>query len=235
VDFQIKQEKFEGPLELLVELIEREELSISEVSLAKVADDYIRYMKLLEKIDAEALAEFLVVASQLMLLKSRALVPSLVLPEEEGSIEELEQRLREYQRLKRSALSLAARASKKERIGAREPYQGVEKIFRYSRPLDRNLLQKTFGELLSFFAKPEKLAQESLRRVLSLEERIGHIKAFLEGALTKVFSEIAAKSGDKGEIILSFLAILELAKIRFVELRQEKLFDEIIIKKSLLS
>src|SRR3989344_3794745 len=100
----MKQEKFEGPMELLLELIEKEKLSISEISLAKVADEYISYVKGLEKIDPEELAEFLVVAAHLMLIKSRSLLPQLKLTEEEeGSIEELEKRLKEYQRLRQLA------------------------------------------------------------------------------------------------------------------------------------
>src|SRR3989338_9768044 len=105
--FAVKQEKFEGPLDVLHELIEKEKLSISEISLAKVRYDYIRHVKSLEKIDPESLAEFLVVAAQLMLIKSRSLLPDLKFSaEDEVSIEELAKRLEEYRCLRELAKGL---------------------------------------------------------------------------------------------------------------------------------
>jgi len=234
MDFHIVQEKFEGPLELLLHLIEKEELAVSEISLAKVTDDYIRYVRSLEKIDPEELAEFLVVAAELMLIKSRSLLPQLVLfPEEELSIEELEKRLEEYKRVRSLVRELKKLESNRSQIFTREAYLGMSPIFY---PPKKNTLDKirgVFVEFLKSLPQIEKLAEEKLRRIISLEDKINHIRNFLQNVVEKKFSEIIKGAKDKIEIIVSFLAILELARGKFVELHQEKAFEDIEVKKIL--
>lgn len=230
--FQIKHEKFEGPLGLLLELIEKEKLSISEISLATVTDDYIKYVKSLEKIDPEALAEFLVVAAQLMLIKSRSLLPNLKLSEEEEtSIEDLEKRLLEYQKIKNLVKELKKIEAKKELIFTREAYHGMEAIFYPPPKLVPATLGKIFAAFLAALPKIEKLAEEKIKKIISLEEKINHIRAFLQDTLEHAFSEIIKSAKEKVEVIVSFLAILELSNQKFVELHQKKPFSEIIIKK----
>src|SRR3989338_7957035 len=95
----VKTGSFQGPLDLLLDLIEKRKLPISEVSLAKVADDYIAYVKTLSEFPIAMSAHFILVASTLLLIKSKSLLPNLALSEEEqGSIEDLERRLRLYKR-----------------------------------------------------------------------------------------------------------------------------------------
>ncbi len=229
--FQIKQEKFEGPLELLLELIEKEKLAISEVSLAKVADEYVRYVRTLEKIDPEALAEFLVVAAQLMLIKSRSLLPNLRLSEEdEVSIEEFERRLLEYQKIRELARELKKREGRFV-IGAREAYLGVEPIFYPPPKLSLMIIREAFRAWLESIPKIEKLAEEKIRKIISLEEKIAHIRTFLQEKVAGAFSEITQGAQERVEIIVSFLALLELSRQKFLELKQEKQFGEILIKK----
>lgn len=230
--FQIKQSGFEGPLELLLELIEKEQLAISEISLAKVADEYIGYVKKLEKIDPEELAEFLVVAAHLMLIKSRSLLPQLKLTEEEeGSIEDLERRLKEYQRLRELARELKLQEGRKLRIISREAYWGMDPVFYPPQKLTGARLKDAFAAVLVSVPKIEKLAEEKIRRIISLEEKITHIRAFLQDALERTFSDLVQNVKEKVEIILSFLAILELSKQKFLELRQDKAFGDISIRR----
>ena len=128
--YVFKHEKFEGPLQILLELIEKEKLAISEISLAKVADEYLLHVKSLGAINPDELAEFLVIAAQLMLLKSRSLLPHLELDEEEkSSIEELERRLEEYRRARERASALKERAALGLRIHARESFFGLPPVF----------------------------------------------------------------------------------------------------------
>lgn len=230
--FQVKQEKFEGPLELLLNLIEKEEVDISEISLAKVTDDYIRYVRSLEKIDPEALAEFLVVAAELMLIKSRSLLPQLELSKEEKfSIEELEGRLKEYKRIRDLARELKKIEVRRMQIFTREAYWGMEPVFYPPRKVTLNAIRDIFFEFLKSLPKIEKLAEEKLRRIISLEEKINNIRDFLLHTVEKKFSEIIKGAKGKVEVIVSFLAILELAREKFVELHQEKPFEDIRIKK----
>lgn len=230
--FQIKHEKFEGPLDLLLELIEKESLSISEISLARVTDDYITYVKSLEKIDPENLAEFLVVAAQLMLIKSRSLLPQLKLSEEEtGSIEELQSRLEEYKKIKELSRELKKIEATGQIIFSREAYKGVSSLFYPPPKFKIEVLGTIFKEFVASLPKLEKLLEDKIKHIISLEDKIKHIRLFLHHTLEQAFSNIVGGTKDKIEIIVSFLAILELAKQKFVDLKQEKLFEDIIVKK----
>ena len=223
MNFQIKQEKFEGPLELLVQLIEREKLSISEVSLARVTEDYIRYVRSFEKLDPEALAGFLVVAAQLMLIKSRSLLPTLKFSEEEeASLDELEQRLNEYQRIRALAEGLKKREEQHLLIASRESYFGMEFIFYPPPNLGLSDLREAFIGFLAALPKFEKLVQDKIKRIISLEERMRHIQIFLQQTIEQKFSEIIKGAKEKVDVIISFLAILELEKGKFIELKQDE-------------
>lgn len=231
-NYVFKQEKFEGPLELLLELIEKEKLSISEISLAKVTDEYISYVKSLDKIDPEQLAEFLVVAAQLMLIKSRSLLPGLQLSEEEmQSVEELEKRLEEYKRLRELSKEIKKLEAKKQYILTREAYWGMEPVFYPPQKLTTNMIRAAFTAFLAALPKIEKLAEEKIKKIISLEEKIAHIRSFLSEQVERAFSEITKGAKEKVEVIVSFLAILELARQHFVELHQKKAFEDILIKK----
>ncbi|QQG45302.1 MAG: segregation/condensation protein A [Candidatus Sungiibacteriota bacterium] len=233
--FRIKHEKFEGPLELLLELIEKEKLSISEISLAKVTDEYITYIKSLGKIDPEQLAEFLVIAAQLMLIKSRSLLPGLVLSEEETqSIEELEKRLEEYKRLRELSKEIKNLEAGRHFIFTREAYFGMAPVFYPPTKTTAALIRDVFSAFLASLPKIEKLAEEKLKKIISLEEKIKQIRSFLQETVERAFSELTKGAKEKVEIIVSFLAILELARQRFVELNQKKPFEDIIIKRVLL-
>ena len=231
-EFQIKQENFEGPLELLLELIDKEKMDISKVSLAKVADEYLKHVKALDKVNAENLAEFLVVAAQLMLIKSRSLLPDLVLDEEEEySMEDLARRLEEYRHIKELVKELRIMESKRRVIFTRESYQNMDPVFHPPQKMEASTLRQIFETFVSSLPKIEKLAEEQLKRIISLEEKINHIRQFLVSAVEKGFSEIIKGAKEKVEVIVSFLAILELAKEKFVDLKQEKLFEDIIVRK----
>src|SRR3989344_4122925 len=109
MSFTVKQEHFEGPLELLLDLIEKRKLFVSDVSLAKVADDYISYVKNLSEFPVADSAHFVLIASTLLLIKSKSLLPNLDLTtEEQVSIEDLEHRLRLYERMRKLSRSLGS-------------------------------------------------------------------------------------------------------------------------------
>ena len=231
VGFTVRQEKFEGPLELLLDLIEKEELAISEISLALVTDEYLAHVRSLPSPDPEELAEFLVVAVQLMLIKSRSLLPGLEASEEEqASAEELEARLKELQRIRGAAKSIQELERKGFASRSRDAYLGMEPVFHPPPALTRHALADAFAALIAVLPKAEKLAEEKLKRIVSLEEKIAHVRSILQGAIERGFSEIVQGAKEKVEIVVSFLALLELAKQKFVELRQDKPFTEIFIK-----
>lgn len=233
--FEIKHEKFEGPLELLLELIEKEKLAISEISLARVAEEYIEHMRSLERIDPEQLAEFLVVAAQLMLIKSRSLLPNLSFSEEEEqSAEELERRLAQYQKFRARAALLKQLGATRKPIFTRDAYLAFAPIFFPPPQLALGDLASAFRIFLAALPKIEKLVEEKMKRVVSLEERMRQIRSLVQGAVERAFSEIVKGSAEKIDVIVSFLAILELTKQKFVEVRQSGAFEDIMVKRIII-
>src|SRR3989344_6688220 len=233
VAYHIRQEKFEGPLELLLDLIEKEKIAISEISLARVAEEYLAYVRTLSAPDPEELAGFLVVAVQLILIKSRSLLTGLAVPaEEEQSIAELEERLRVLQRLREAARRIKEIEGFGRRMYGRDAYHGMAPVF-YPPEIEAGVLARAFRGVVALISKPEKLAEEKVQRIISLEDRINHIRRILHDAVERGFSEIVQGAKEKMEIVVSFLALLELAKDKFIDLRQDTPFSDIRIRKAL--
>lgn len=232
MEFQIKQEKFEGPLALLLELIEKEKLAIAEISLARVADEYLAHIRALESPDPEDLAEFLVVAAQLMLIKSRALLPSLAFGvAEEEAIGDLERRLALLRIIREAAQDLRQTERRGRRIAAREAYAGMGPVFYPPPGITPRALADVFSAVAMSVPRPEKLAEEKMKRIISLEEKISHLRAILQDAVERGFSEIVRGAREKVDVVVSFLALLELARQKFVDLKQDTHFGEIMVRR----
>ncbi|MDD5071629.1 MAG: segregation/condensation protein A [Patescibacteria group bacterium] len=231
-----KTEKFEGPLGLLLQLIEREELDITEVSLAKIADQYIDYIKKSGVINPDEIADFLVIAAKLLYIKSRALLPYLY-TEEDEEVEELEQQLRMYKEFLEAMKVIEAMVGKKKFMFAREfdkkSVLANLKIFSPPAKLSKDDLAASLKDLISQ-VKPEEevLEEEKLTRKINIEDKILAIQKTLLEKIRINFSKILEKAGSKTEIIVSFLAVLELIKQRDIMVEQESLFGEITINKN---
>lgn len=231
--YLIKTEHFEGPLDLLLQLIEKNELDITRLSLAAVADQYVEYVESSENISIEHMADFLGVAARLLLLKSRALLPTLDIEEEgEEDVEDLEEQLKLYKRFKEVSMEMGKALDGGNKMFGRAGFIGVDRSFVF----DISHLKVTAVDLRSVFAKvlaaipdPEKLKEKIIRRTISLEEKVGQLKAFIAAKTKFLFSEVAGAREDRVNTVVSFLAILELVKKREVEARQEGSFEEIEI------
>lgn len=232
--YVVKHEKFEGPLNLLLDLIQKEKVSINEISLASVTDEYVRIVEELSKagkIDQEDLAEFLVVAGELLLIKSRSLLPQFAAtPEEQASVEELERRLWELKRLRELAENLGKMGRQKRFIFSRESYLGLAPVFYPPERFRPGDFAAAFLRVYEALPKIEKLVEEKMKRIISLEDKVKELQIMLAEKVERIFSEIIKGGKEKIEIIVSFLAILELAKQKLVELHQDKVFGEIRIK-----
>ena len=148
--YQISLDKFSGPLDMLLNLVEERKLSINEISLADVAEQYISYLKTLEEISKEELAAFLVIASTLMLIKSRSLIPNLDITEEEATdIKELEMRLKTYQFFKIMSGHLRELAAKNTHSFGREAYSGMGEFFSPPDGITKENLRATLLEILT--------------------------------------------------------------------------------------
>ncbi|HCI05229.1 MAG: Segregation and condensation protein A [Parcubacteria group bacterium GW2011_GWC1_45_9] len=229
---KIKIEKFEGPLDLLLELIEQQKLDICEVALAEVTDQYLEIISQ-QEFSPNELADFLVVASRLLLIKSKTLLPMLDLTEEEeAEIKDLENAMQEYRRYKNQAKIVKEILANKSRIFTRELWQGREPVFSPPKRLDLESLVEAFKKLslsLEKFLLPK--VSGYLERVVSVEERIKEIILKIESRAVLSFNTLAGGSMKKIDVIINFLAVLFLFREKNIMLSQAKDFGEIKIMK----
>ncbi len=226
--YQVKLEKFEGPLELLLELIEKEKLSITELNLAHVADQYLDYIKDNQNIHLENLADFLSVAAKLILIKSRALLPILKFSqEEEEEIKDLAHQLAEYKRFKEISAKIGKLAVAQRVCFSKAPYQGVRSVFYPPEGINAHDLKKYFQKVLSEVPVVSVLQEEILGEIVTLEERISDLEIALRNKIETCFSELVSQAKDKVDVIISFLAMLEMVKQRMIRVEQKELFCDI--------
>jgi segregation and condensation protein A len=226
--YQIKLEKFEGPIQLLLELIEKEKLEITELSLARVTDQYLEHIRSNENIHLENLADFLSVASRLILIKSRALLPSLTFDDdEEEEIRDLARQLEEYKKFKLASIKLGSMASRFRVACSREGYLGVRSVFYPPEDVNAYDLKKYFQKILDEIPVIEKLQEELVLEVITLEEKIADLEQTMRKKIETSFSDIVANAKDKIEVIVSFLAMLEMVKQRIIQVEQKDLFKDI--------
>ncbi|MDO9399219.1 MAG: segregation/condensation protein A [bacterium] len=232
----IKINKFEGPLDLLLKLIEKEELDITEISLAKIADQYIEYIKSVHGIKPDELADFLVIATKLLLIKSKALLPYLF-QEEELEIEEFEHQLLMYKEFLEATKLLEEMIGKKKFMFTREFNQQAiladVNIFSPPKKITVVILQTIFQELIVKNKPMELLEEKKMEYVVSIEEKILAIQQMLIDKIKINFNIVQAVAKNKMEVIVSFLALLELIKQRDVFVVQVSLFAEIEINKNI--
>jgi segregation and condensation protein A len=227
--YQVKLDKFEGPLNLLLELIEERRLDIAEVSIAKVADDYLEFVRNEENISLEHLAEFVNIASKIILIKSRSILPTLeVTKEEEKEIKDLEKQLREYKKFKESSEKIGRLFGKKAMF-SRDYLLETRPVFTPPKNLNVFDLKKIFQKIIDQIVLPEKLPKEAVRDIITLEEKINELQQTLEKRVSFGFSQMKASARDKVDVIVSFLALLELVKQRIVAVEQSEMFSEINI------
>ena len=229
--YNIKIEQFEGPLDLLLQLTEQEKLDITRVSLAQIADQYLHYISQAENITLQNLADFLSVASKLILIKSKALLPLLEFsPEEEEEIKDLEHQLAEYKKFKEAAGGLNLLLQNPLRFFARESFLGQGVVFYPPEKITSEDLRKAFSKVLGEIPVVEKLEQEMIKEVLTLEEKIVHLQETLRQKVQTSFAELIANATDKVEVVVSFLAMLEMVKQKLIHVEQGELFSEIRLK-----
>ena len=229
-----KIDKFEGPLGLLLQLIEKEEMDITEISLAKIADQYIEYIRSYKGIGPEEMADFLVVAAKLLLIKSRALLPFLK-GEAEEEIQEFEHQLRMYKEFLAAAKKIEAIIGQKRFSFAREfnrqAFLASAKIFSPPKNLTADDLPDIFNEIIKNIRPLEKLEEKNLEQIVNIEDKILAIQQILLEKIKVSFNHILAGAKNKTEIIVSFLALLELIKQQDVVVMQAEMFGEIEVSK----
>ena len=226
--FAIESPVYQGPLETLLSLIEDRKMSISDLSLADVADAYLAYIEQLPELPLGETAQFILVASTLLLIKSRALLPTLELTESErDSVEELERRLARLQIIRRAAKGLRKEwGSAPMLLAHRAPLRPA--IFS---PAEASIstIAAVAQRLVNLLPKPEKLAEAAVAPVLALEDVIKSLKTRLSSSIRTRYFEIT-KNASKHDAIVYFLAMLELVRSGVASVTQEKLFEDIEIE-----
>ena len=235
--YKVKVGEFEGPLDLLLSLIEKRKLFINDISLSEVTDGYFEYLKQFEEFPLANTADFMIVASTLMLIKSISLLPGINLTtEEKESIQDLEDRLKIYQDIKDKSNFI------KENFGKRVIFEGGlkknsnEVFFMPTIEITKENLLSSIKDLINSFPKKEKIPETKIRKVRSLEETIIDLSKRIQTGLKMKFSEFARSKKpanreefktEKINIVVSFLAMLELVKRGALKVTQENHFEEI--------
>lgn len=228
--YAVKLEQFEGPLDLLLELIEAEKLDVSQLSLARVTDGYLHHLHENPQIPPEELADFLVVATRLLFIKSRLLLPflNMVDAEPEG---DLESQLRIYKEYLDAAKSIEAMIGKRRFLFVHEKLPHVEIGFAPPKKLDVEQMAEFFRGVIARLEPLVKVPTAVVEKTVSIHEKIRQIQGMIASASKLNFRSVLVTAESKTEIIVSFLALLELVKQRSVSVSQDALWGDIVISK----
>lgn len=225
----IKTGNFEGPYDLLLSLIADNKLDVTELALSEVTEQYLAYLDSLEEYNPGELADFLVVATKLLLLKSKHLLPQFEPEEEEGP--SLEEQLKLYKKFvdaskKINALWLAD-AKGYFRIEPPRKSEG----FVPPTNLNTGGMHAAMVQLVARLAPSKPLPKTHIDRAITMKQKIDQVRVLLKKRKTLFFSEVLESSTNKTEVIVGFLALLEMVKAKTIGLSQEEAFGDIRIER----
>jgi segregation and condensation protein A len=227
-----KVHQFEGPLDLLLSLIEQRQLDITTIALAEVTEQFLAYLKQLEKIDPTVLADYLSIAAKLLVIKSKAILPTLELePEEEDASFDLEAKLILYKQFKEVAKHFKKLDNRRKQSFLRS-ITFEQKISFYPDPsITGKELHNAILTVLSGLKELDNLPKAKLKEAISIQEKIDHLRNQLSDKIETRLSDLIKTAKNKGEVIITFLALLELIKQKIFVADQEALFADVVIKK----
>lgn len=236
-----KLDSFEGPLDLLLHLIDKSEIDIHEVSLSEITDQYMDYLHAMKELELEVTSEFLVMAATLLAIKSKQLLPKPPVFEEDyddwqddglDPTEELIQKLVEYRKFKQIAEQLREKELERSLVFSREP----EDLTPFMREEKVNPVEGLHvSDLVAAFQKAlRRAARRNIvstiqRDEISVKDRIRDIVEVLKQYETVRFSKLIRENMERHEIVVTFLAILELMKMKHIRCFQHHLFEDIVI------
>ncbi len=240
MDYKVKLEVFEGPLDLLLYLIKRDEVDIYDISIERIAKQYLEYMEAFQVLNIDLAGEFIVMAANLLYIKSRTLLPrEQQMPEEDVDEDdprwELIRQLIEYKKFKEAAGQLRSREALQEKLFPRFP----------STPElapSANLLVEEVGifDLINAFQKVlkrlENKKREDLREIFeenfTVSDKIEFLLRVIYDGIPVRFDECFAEAANRAEIVVTFLAMLELIRLKQLRVRQENHFEDIWIERA---
>ncbi|MGI8642338.1 MAG: segregation and condensation protein A [Pyrinomonadaceae bacterium] len=229
--FKLELGEFAGPLDLLLYLIKQEQANIFDIPIARITDAYLKYIRLIERLDIALAADFLVMAATLIEIKSKMLLPREIFDEAEETFEdprkELVDRLLEHQKFQNAAQMLYERSTVEQAVFSRGQIESDE---------NNAEVNATVFDLLTVFQKilarhKEEIQMEIKREEMSLSDMIKNLKKRILGAKELLLSAFFEEMQSKQELVLAFIAVLEIVRTESVELLQEKVFGDIILRK----
>ncbi|MBI2631191.1 segregation/condensation protein A [Candidatus Nomurabacteria bacterium] len=238
--YTIKTPVFEGPFGVLLDLIEKRKLFINDVSLAQVTEDYLKYMKEIGELHPAHISSFVLVASTLLLIKSKSLLPGLELTDEEqGDIKSLEERLRLYELFTRLGGGIRSTFGKKMIFAPEERRHGTV-IFMPDEQITRESMMVFVKNVLGAMPKIAPMPEVEVRKVISIEEMIENLTERIQKSLKMNFKDLHGQHGnartkeEKVMVIVGFLAMLEMVRQGLIEAMQESHGGEIIMSNQVL-
>ena len=239
----VKLEVFEGPLDLLLHLIDKNKVDIYDIPIVEITEQYLEYIKLLEHSDMNIMSEFLLMAATLLDIKCKMLLPKEIGEdgEEEDPREELVQKLLEYKMYKYMSFELKDRQMDAEKTYYKKPTLPSE-VLAYQPPIDMDELLKdvNLGKLHDIFKATLKRQEDKIDPIrsqfgkiekdeINMDEKLAFIQNYVRSHRQFSFRDLLEKSHSKMEIVITFLTILELIKIGQITISQDVLFDDITI------
>lgn len=235
-EYNIKTESFEGPFDVLLELIEKRKLFINDISLSQVTDDFLTFIKRMENTEASTLSAFIVVAATLILIKSRSLLPNFTLTtEEEKDIGDLESRLKIYKMF--VGLGDGIRASFGKKISFEKLItKNSVPIFVPSTLTTVESMNEIVNRILKNIPKKEKLPEIEVKKVISIEEMLNRLTDRMQTAMKTSFNQFVGVGAPKNReekvlVIVGFLAMLELVRQGIMDVLQDDVFGDIEMSK----
>ncbi len=227
--FTIQTESYHGPFDLVLDLIEARKLLVNDLALASITEDFIQHVRSQEAFPVEETANFIQIAATLLLIKSKSLIPELTLTEEEqGDVDDLKQRLAAYEKVRAAARELSRIYGKTIMLPAagRPP----DPAFSPTRDLTAVALAEALARVLAAREDAEKLPEHRVKPLVTIEEMMDRLTKRVQRAMTLSFKEFSASAKEKVEVIVSFLALLELVKDGIVAAEQFEQYGDIRIE-----
>lgn len=229
----VKVQQFEGPLDLLLSLIEEQKLNITDIALAEVTEQFLSYVKELEQIEPTSLADYLNIAAKLLVIKSKAILPSLEVAEDEEAEpeEDLTQKLVLYKQFKEVSKYIRQLDARGQQGFIRTAVFSQKVNFFPDPSVSAQTLHQSILHVLQQLKELDNLPKARVKEAVSIQEKITHLQTRLASKIETSLSELLSEAKNKDEVIVTFLALLELIKQRIFSVEQELLFTDVKIKR----
>ena len=238
--YSIKIEDFEGPLDLLCFLVKKNKMNIDDINIYKIIEEYLEYMYIMESLNLEVATEFITMASMLIYLKSKKILPKSCDDKEEDEISEelLKEKIIQYKKYKQASIRLSSiyeeynyRVSKtrEELVLDKKEFEGLYTPYTLTRSYKLQILKFEMKENMN----KDNIEKLVIKERVSVKDKIKEMFTILSKIPKFVFNTMFLnKNKSKDEIISAFLGILEMAKKNDIKIKQENIFSDILVEKS---